>query len=86
MSTNPERHHEVAIRIGADTWKDVIAALHHLSFIFDSEGPGHDLTSGGYSFGMVAVDKTNGDATHDSYFEEVEAWIEARRKEKEQNA
>ena len=78
-----ERRHEVAIRIGADSWQDVLWALHHLEFIFSSEGPGHDLTSGGYSFSIIALDKTNEDVTHDSYFQEVEAWLDERRKEKE---
>lgn len=50
---------------------------------FSSEGPGHDLTSGGYSFSVIAVDKTNEDVTHDSYFQEVDAWLAERQKEKE---
>lgn len=75
----PERRHEVRITIGADTWDDVIAALRHIEFIFHSNGPGRNLTSGGYSSSITAVDKTNEDVTHDSYFEQVEKWLEARK-------
>lgn len=81
LSRNIQRHHEVAIRIGGDTWKDVIASLRHLEYVFETEGPGRNLTSGGYGSGMIAVDVINEEVTHDSYFEEIEAWIQARRKD-----
>lgn len=82
MSGKFNRRHEVAIRIGGDTWEDVVSALHNILFIADSEGPGHDSVSGGPSFGYIFVDQEHPEVTHDSYFEEVDAWIGERRKEK----
>ncbi len=78
----PERKHVVAIKIGADSWDDVIAALNHILFVAESEGAGRDITSGGGSFGFVFVDKTNPQVTHDSYFDEVDRWIEENRARK----
>ena len=84
MSGKFNRRHEVAIRIGADSWADVISALNQLLYIADTEGPGHDLVSGGPTSGYVFVDQTSPDITHDSYFAEVDAWIDAMRQERKE--
>ncbi len=81
MSGNFTRRFEVGIRIGADSVEDVVASLNHLAFLYSSEGAGHKLTSGGYGSSIIAVDSEAPHVTHDSYFEQVEKWIEDKRKE-----
>lgn len=75
----PVRRYEVGIRIGADSWEDVCAAVRHLLFIYESEGEGHNLTSGGPTYGMIAIDEKNDSVTHDSYFAELDKWLEEHR-------
>ena len=82
MSGKIRRRHEVAIRIGADTWEDVCHALQAILFSAQTDGPGRDAVSGSPTSGWVFIDETNPSVTHDSYFEEVDAWIEERRQEK----
>ena len=82
MSGKFNRRHEVAIRIGADSWADVISVLRQLIYIANTKGPGHDLVSGGSTSSYVFVDQTSPDITHASYFAEVDAWIDAVRQEK----
>ena len=79
MTGTAKRHHEVAIRIGADTWDDLLQALEQLRFDLSVDGPGRKIISGGYNYGMIFIDETNESATHDSYFEEVEKWLEEHK-------
>jgi len=84
MSGQFKRRHEVAIRIGADTWEDVCKSLQQILFSAEADGPGRNAVSGSPSNGWVFVDETNPSVTHDSYFAEVDAWIEERKQEKGQ--
>lgn len=76
----PERHHEVAIRIGADTWDDVISALMNITFELETKGPGRQMVSGGSSYGYIVIDKTNDDITNKIYFDRVDKWLKEQRK------
>ncbi len=79
MSGKFNRRHEVAIRIGGDTWDDIIRSIEAILFSAETEGPGRNSVSGGPGAGWVFVDEVNPSVTHDSYFEEVDAWIEQRK-------
>lgn len=79
MVEMPERKHTVAIKIGADSWDDVLAALKSIEYEFYSKGPGRNIISGGCSFSYIAVDDENPAQTHEQYFEEVDAWLAERR-------
>jgi len=82
MSGKFSRRHEVAIRIGADTWEDICKSIQEILFSAETDGPGRNAVSGSPTSGWVFVDETNPKVTHDSYFAEVDAWI-AERKEGE---
>jgi hypothetical protein len=79
VSGDINRHHEVGIRIGADDWKSVCNALRHLLWTFEREGPGHNLTSGSPDYGIIAIDETHDQVTHNSYFAEIDRWLEERK-------
>lgn len=78
----PQRKHEIAIRIGADSWEELLTRLRNLEDYLHIEGPGRELVSGGPASGCIAVDNECPSQTHEVYFEQVEKWIEKRRREK----
>lgn len=79
MSEKPERRHVVGIKISADSWDDVLAALKSIDYEFYSKGPGRNIISGGCSFSYIAVDNENPAQTHEQYFQEVDAWLAEHR-------
>ncbi len=78
----PERKHVVAIKIGADDWESVLAAVREILYLLESEGQGRDCVSGGPDYGYWVIDKVNPHMTHERYFDDIEKWREEQRKAK----
>lgn len=68
---NPRRSHVATLKIGADTWEDVIAALHAVIQEQGRDGPSLTTVSGGATFGYVWEYDHDPDITHDSYFRAI---------------
>lgn len=81
-SDKPQRTYEVRISIGADEWDGVIGALNSILFSAHTDGPGRSMVSGGHSHNFIFVDSHNQQQDHDTYFEQVGAWLEERRAER----
>ncbi len=74
----PERRITFMCRIQADSVESLIGDLRY----FQTEIARGQLTagvSGGYSSGSIYALRTNPDATHESYFRELEAMLEAEK-------
>jgi hypothetical protein len=72
MSETPRRSHVVTIKIGADTWDDILTALRTILTDQELNGPYPTVASGGSSFGYVWEHDHDPGITHDSYFEAIE--------------
>lgn len=69
---NPKRSHVVTLKIGADTWEDIMTALQAVMHDQGTDGPFPTTISGGSTFGYVWEYDHDPDITHDSYFQAVE--------------
>lgn len=82
MGELPERAHMLAMKLGADSKEALMSLLNSIIIDFErSDGP-HSFVTGGYASGGTVVYAENTGVTHDSYFEDVDAWIAAKEAEK----
>lgn len=79
MVERPERKHVVGIKISADSWEDVLAALRGIEFDLAKDGPGRSINSGGVSFSYTVFDKETLGMTHEYYFQVLDEWLEEQR-------
>lgn len=79
----PKRKHEVGIRIGADSWEDVIHQLEHILFIAETSGPGRNSYSGSPSSNHSFVDTVEPHQTHEGYFKQLNAWLAEHKAKQE---
>ena len=87
MSINePQRRYMFTAVLGADDKDDLRAALHHILYELDTHDDTMQITSGGYSWGGHYELKFNADTTHDSYFAEVDAYLEAKKSKPTEDA
>jgi len=82
MTKIPERKHVVGIKISADTWDDVKAALGEIERQLYESGPGMGTVSGGSSFSYMLFDQANPEMTHDKYFDALDQWLKETKEEK----
>mgnify|MGYP001127555722 CR=1 FL=1 len=82
MDKLPERAHMLAMKLGADSTEALMSLLNSIIIDFERSGGPHSLVTGGYDIGGTVVYAENYGVTHDTYFEEVDAWIAAKEAEK----
>ena len=75
----PERRFVLGMKLGADSREDLMSLLNSIVRDFERRGGQFDLITGGYSTGGTVVVVEHGDVTHDKYFEELNAWLAARK-------
>lgn len=78
MSDGPHRAHELICKIGADSKDGLIAEIEN----FARRIAMNDITNGvmgGYSSGAIYSYRHDPDMTHDRYFQELNAKLEADR-------
>lgn len=78
-----ERRHMLAIKVGGDSQEDIIYLLRAWLNEFEEEGL-FTSTVGGHSAGGSVVYAENPEINHESYFDLVDEWMEARRKKDEE--
>ena len=79
MSEKPPRHaYELTLRIGGETWEDVLRMLENKAHHIRQHGPECDSTWGGAGTSGYVHIQTR-DVTPEKYREELEAWMQRRR-------
>lgn len=76
------RAHSIVLIAGADTKRDLARELRHMADLIERE----QLTvgcSGGPSAGTTYSYRVSPEQTHDRYFEQVNAWLDAERAKRE---
>lgn len=76
----PERRFVFKLNLGADDRRAIIGALRHIEFLISSE----QMTtgcSGGYDCGYDYELRENPEMTHDRFFNELQAYLDAKREE-----
>lgn len=71
-----ERAHTLILKFGADSREDMVRALRHLAMQMEKDEISVGLT-GGYSWGGMWSYKTDPAMTHDAYFQQLNAELEA---------
>jgi hypothetical protein len=86
MSDKPKRKYELEIRMGADSYEDMLNDLIDWAQTMKIESPGIDYSTDGVSAGYhsshsykIAVTP---DMTHERYFEELDAWLDEQKADK----
>lgn len=79
----PKRAFEVTLKIGADSWKDVIDQVDHLGFVLEQSGPKCSSVSGGPSSNHSVEVVHNPEQTHDKYFSQLDDFLEDQREREE---
>lgn len=76
----------LTLTVGADTRRALAGALYNLAYRVEAEEITEGV-SGGYDSGYTYKLDVDESITHDSYFEELNAYLDAKRKEmdREQN-
>ncbi len=78
-SAGPRRSHEFMCKIGADSQDALVRDLHLMAHDIE-RGELTAGVSGGYSSGSVYAYRHDPRVTHDSYFAELDAALEKRRR------
>lgn len=79
----PKRCFEVTIKIGADSWDDVIAEIDHLHYYIEVTGPSCRSVSGSPSSNhSVSIDHQP-EMTHEIYHQQLKSFIEEMRDARE---
>jgi len=71
----PRRAFELTIKIGGDTWRDVLRDLLDTARHVEQHGPQCNSVSGGYSTNHIVDVRVDPDMTHDRYVDQLEAYL-----------
>ena len=70
----PKRKVQLTVKIGADSWDDVVSELYAITNRIEREGPVSNLCSGGYSGSHIVIGSENPNQTGDKYRKENEEY------------
>lgn len=71
----PKRRLELTLKLGADSWPDIVRTLEQIAFQLDGYPEnGWHSASGSPSEGYILDIEVHPDVTHDSYFEAIERY------------
>lgn len=76
---SPSRAFELNIKIGGDTWEDVLRNLRELASHVEDHGSNCNSVSGGYSSHHIVDVRIRPDLTHDQYSVELEEYLKNLR-------
>lgn len=77
-----QRRWKLVGKFEADTWEELIGLLRSVEFDLSTRQPAEmpSSVSGGYGSNWVYTITEKPDMTHDKYFEELNAYLEAQKK------
>lgn len=73
--SKPKRRFTIEIEIGGDTWDDAARGLRDIAQHVEEHGPACKMVSGSPSCGYSVVVVEEPNATHESYFAELERYL-----------
>ena len=83
MNEKPHRRYQLTLDIGADTYDELLRAIHTFADHMDMNYPALDYStngaSGGVSTGYSYDVKVDNDMTHERWYEELQAYLAARK-------
>lgn len=87
MSDKPHRRYQLTLDIGADSYDELLYAIHAFADHMDMNYPALDHNtngaSGGVSTGYSYEVKVDTDMTHERWYEELQAYLKARKASQE---
>ena len=80
IGDGPQRAHSLIVSVGADTAKDLAWELREMARKIE-RGEMTVGTMGGGSVGSTYSYRIRPEQTHDKYFQDIDAWLEAKKSE-----
>lgn len=76
----PHRRYELTLKLGADSWRDLLGILDHIQFELtvkaDADEQRVSIVSGGYGSGCTLDVTCDPDVTHDSWYKALQAYLD----------
>lgn len=82
----PHRAYELEIKIGGDTWQDVLRHLHELQQHIPDHGEECNSVSGGSTSNHIVIVGRYPEMTHDRYVQELDEYLAMLRAHKSRSS